>query len=365
MMNNKQEFINYLQTHGKDRSWRQFATDFNLTSEDAARKIYRRYVNSAEKLVLKSKWQVQTKNGVEWLESYRNVPTSQDVLTVTNNIVPLQYPLYTIPTTLKNTGLYYLSDEHIGAEVSDALYDNVYNASIFEQRIIKIYNQIITHAVTHGGFENLYIVNLGDSIDGYNGQTVRGGHDLPQNMSNKEIFNTYVSVHANLLNSLINSGVAQNINYVAVADSNHGGDIEYMCHKSLEHLFSDSIVKFNIIEKFIDHIFIDNHCFCFTHGKDAKDRKRGLPLNLSADMEVFIKQYIDINKLNGYNISLVKGDLHQSNSYRSKFFRYRNTASIFGSSKWTMINYGYTQPACDYDLIINGDLLEGRLNLDN
>jgi hypothetical protein len=363
-MTNKQLFINYVEVNGKDKSWKEFAEQFDLGSADAARAIYRRYNSSANNLVLRSKWQAQTKNGVEWLESYRNVPTAQDILTVTSKIIPLHFPTYSKPKTLNNVGLYYLSDEHIGAEVSGGLYENNYNSQIFEDRITKIYNKIVDHAVFHGGFQDLYLVNLGDAIDGFNSLTTRGGHTLPQNMNNKEVFNTYLRVHSSLLQSILDAGIAQNIHYVAVSDTNHGGDIEYMCHKSLEYLFSASPVKFNIIEKFIDHVIIGDKCFCFTHGKDATDRKRGLPLNLTPDIETYIKQYIDINNLNGYEISFVKGDLHQSASYYSKFFRYRNTSSIFGSSKWLMINYGYTQPACDYDLIIEGELLEGRINLD-
>jgi len=88
-MNNKQEFINYLQMNGKgNKSWNELAEQFNLSSGEAARAIYRRFSKAGENLVLRSKWQAQTKNGIEWLESYRNIPTAQDILTITSNIIP-------------------------------------------------------------------------------------------------------------------------------------------------------------------------------------------------------------------------------------------------------------------------------------
>lgn len=364
-MNNKQEFINYLQVNGKgDKSWNDLAEEFNLASGEAARSIYRRFNKAATNLVLKSKWQVQTKDGIEWLESYRNIPTAQDILSVTSQINPIPFVPREVQIIPDNVGLYYLADEHIGAEVSGGLYENEYNLKVVEQRLEKIFNTICEHAVAFNGFKKLIIANLGDSVDGFNGFTTRGGHPLPQNMTNKEVFNGYLDVHSKFLLGLINAGIAENIYYIAVSDSNHGGDFEYICHKSLENLLSNTNIKFHIIEKFIGHVIIDNRCFCFTHGKDSSERKRNFPLNLTPDIESFIKQYIDINDLGKYEVSLIKGDLHQSNSYRSKFFRYRNTSSIFGSSKWCMANYGYTQPACDYDLIINNELLEGRIDLD-
>ena len=43
-----------------------------------------------------------------------------------------------------------------------------------------------------GAFYSIYVCDLGDAVDGWNGYTTRGGHKLPQNMSNKEVFETYV-----------------------------------------------------------------------------------------------------------------------------------------------------------------------------
>ena len=365
----KQALINYFVENNYQsitdtgKTWHEIGKLFNMSGE-TARGAFRRYKTSAMTLVLRSRWQAQTKTGIEWLESYRNVPTGNEIVSVLNNITPLQFqPVKDVQST-GNIGLYYLSDEHIGSEVSGGIYENTYNAEVFKQRIETIYQNIINHAQLTGNFENLFIVNLGDSVDGYNGFTTRGGHQLPQNMTNKEVFNTYISVHAGLLSSLRDAGIAKNIYYVAISDSNHGGDIEYMCHKSLEHMMSQSGITFKVIEKFIDHIIIGKRCFCFTHGKDAVDRKKGLPLHLNADTEVYVKQYLDINNLHEYDVSLVKGDLHVSASLHSKFFRYRNTASIYGSSKWMMTNFGYSEPACDYDLIINDQLLEGRISLD-
>jgi hypothetical protein len=108
-------------------------------------------------------------------------------------------------------------------------------------------------------------------------------------------------------------------------------------------------VESKIAHKFIDHVEFDNRTFIYTHGKDNKDMKNGLPLNLDPKTEIFINQYIYENNIKG-NIHLVKADLHQNNYNEGKLFSYRNVPSLFGSSKWIMSNYGLTKPGVGYDI---------------
>lgn len=364
----KQELIDYILKNGKDLSWSELATKFNLATGEIARHIWRKYKADQQGLQLKSRWQANTKDGVVWMESYKatnNEANQLNLAEIIETIQPKQFDIRGVATDNNIIGLYYLSDEHIGADVKEGLYNTSYNESVFKYRLETIYNKIFRHAQVYGTFKHLIIGNLGDSIDGYNAQTTRGGHILPQNLDIKRVFEVYIDVHMNFLYSLQAAGIAENLYYVGVSESNHGGDIEYLCHKGLEYAMKQTDVKFCVMENFMDHFIIGDHCFIFTHGKDKLDRKRNMPLNLTQDVENFIKQYIDINDLGKYTVSVIKGDLHQSASQTGKFFRYRNTASIFGSSKWSMINFGYTAPACDYDIIVDDEIIEGRIILDS
>lgn len=89
-MSNKDTLINYLdQNNGKlvSETWAQLEVRFGIKSGkvpgDKARKIWSRYKTKqdvVDRLVLKSRWEVQTKNGgTKWLESYKNDFKPEDI----------------------------------------------------------------------------------------------------------------------------------------------------------------------------------------------------------------------------------------------------------------------------------------------
>lgn len=78
-----------------------------------------------------------------------------------------------------------------------------------------VYNFIINKT-----FEKLIICNLGDSVDSYKGETVRG-HELPTTITPKEQSKMYIDIMLEFFNKLlvyINSG---DIKYICIGDSNH------------------------------------------------------------------------------------------------------------------------------------------------
>ena len=48
----------------------------------------------------------------------------------------------------------------------------------------------------------IIVCNLGDSLDGMNQQTTRGGHLLPQNLNNKDQYKVFFSVMMDLFKNL-------------------------------------------------------------------------------------------------------------------------------------------------------------------
>lgn len=65
------DLLDYLEENGKDDTWHNIGDKFGMTGE-AARQKWKRHKKKSKKpnLKLKSQWQVQTKEGVQWLESY-------------------------------------------------------------------------------------------------------------------------------------------------------------------------------------------------------------------------------------------------------------------------------------------------------
>lgn len=139
-----------------------------------------------------------------------------------------------------------------------------------------------------------------------------------------------------------------------------------MANKVLEYLLPSRIPNLTarVFNKFIDSFEVKDHIFLLSHGKDAKDMFKGLPLVLNDRTENQISELIDYNKLNG-TIHFIKGDLHQTATTYAKKFRYKSVGSFFGSSEWIHKNFGNTQACLDYDILIGNSIFEGRLLLWN
>jgi len=250
-----------------------------------------------------------------------------------------------------------MSDKHIAASVDGniAMFPNDYNSYSFEARLKRVLYEVQYLYMTFGKFEKIYIVDLGDRMDGLNGQTTRGGHKLPQNMSNRQAFETAISVEKEFYDMILQSDMANEYCVIANANSNHGGDFDYMVSRALEMYINlkypdtETVIQ----EKFIDHITFGDHVILFTHGKDDADMKHGLPLHLNDKTENYINKYLMYHGINPEkcNVSLVKGDLHVDNSQTAYGFRYRNVLSLFGGSKWIGTNFGPTHPGCSFDIV--------------
>jgi hypothetical protein len=216
---------------------------------------------------------------------------------------------------------------------------------IVDETIFQIENVVRSY----GPLKDLFIMDLGDALDGYNQQTTRKlqertPHFLPQQLNNREQHDTYVYLHKKLFDYIVEKKYAENIYFIATSNSNHGGDFEYTAMKTLEMYLNIKypFIKTCITTKFLDHFIYGEHCIIFSHGKDTEDLKKGFPIFLDNKSESFISEYIRVNNLSGYNISFISADLHQSSEYYSKGFRYKKVLSQYGSSKWIHTNFGST-----------------------
>lgn len=303
---------------------------------------------------LKSKWF----NGKTWCESYDY--TKEDVNTINFESILTKVfvdaklsnePLTNLVVSSDYNLNVFLADQHIGASVEHSLYSNYFDKVVYKNRMNKVFMWIVEQAQIYGGFKNITIFFLGDTFDGQDGFTVKRTHDLPQNMSNEECFEVGLYTNKVFLERLFKSGLGASYGVYYVRESNHGGSMDYFLFTALDMWIKTSYpeVTSKIGKSFIDHVEIDGTTFIYTHGKDNKDMKSGLPLNLDAKAENFINQYIYENNIKG-NIRFIKADLHQNALNEGKLFTYRNVPSLFGSSKWIMSNYGVTEPGVGVEI---------------
>lgn len=254
----------------------------------------------------------------------------------------------------------YLSDQHIGAEVKNAQYENEYNNKVVHQRMRKLVSKI-SELDDIFYVSKIYLVVLGDSLDGMNSLTTRGGHTLPQNMNNIEAFECFISSHTNLLYNL--SYICSNIDVHLTSNSNHGGDFEYIANRALQMYFKDTEhIDIKVYTKFINHFETNNYCYIITHGKDKKNLKYGMPKNLNEKVEIQIAQYIREHSITK-PVKVIKGDLHLYNYEYGKLFEYKNVPSFFGGSGWVSDNFGKTIPGVAYEIQKDGFNLSGKIDL--
>ena len=285
---------------------------------------------------------------------------------VLDDIVPFRIELK--PTKNENALVVYLSDMHVGAETKkDSLYNNHYDKEEFNNRLRKTVSEIVNQYEIFGRFDRLIICNLGDSLDGFNGGTTRGGHGLPQNMDNKGQYNTFVNGMITFFETLYNLDLANAIDYNCVGDANHDGDFGYVANRTLEVYFNVKYpeMKVNIFEKYIENFTYGLHTFILLHGKDKEDNKHGLPLDLNDKVETYFNDYIHNASIDSKFIHVVSGDLHQTSINYAKRFRYKKVSSLYGCSKWIQTNFGNSKAAVDFEIVpkYSGTILEGRLML--
>jgi len=210
-----------------------------------------------------------------------------------------------------------ISDDHVGLEPNpkgNGLFKYEYNDEIYYQSYEKVFKSVVKEFNTHGKFDLLLLDNLGDEQDGWNGLTTRGGHELPQNMTNAEVFETCIDVKVKMIKSLVENNIANKIILRKVANDNHSGDfghtINLAVKKIINLIYSNDIVEIETLTQFLEHRIYGDHCFILTHGKDAKQMFKGLLLKLDYRTINYINDYIRFYDIKSKYIHVEKGDLH-------------------------------------------------------
>lgn len=315
-----------------------------------------------ENLLLRKRWF----NGKTWCESFENVNTDphpldrDDWVEIIKEIGPID-TLTSIEEELdvSKTLMVWSSDKHIGASIpSDALYKREYNRHIFHARMVKIFDKIVEYVNLHGKFEEIVLADLGDSLDGFNKRTTRGGHELPQNLSNKEAAKVHFYSHKWLYDSVIKSDLAGKVTVLNITNDNHAGDFGWHACFGLENYAELAWPNMNFInqEEFIGHYEVYERAFLVTHGKDKKNRFKGLPLAVNADVESFMMDYAIDRKISHKYLHVRKGDLHMNKLDCSRLrMSYFNVGSVFGSSDWIMDNFSDGEPSCVFEVVEKGN----------
>jgi hypothetical protein len=238
----------------------------------------------------------------------------------------------------------FITDVHGGMDPSDGFLNYEWNAKILKERFETNLNHVVQKTDLYGRFEVIKLVDLGDTLDGYEGLTTRGGHDLPQNMTSAQQFQLCLEVYVQYVRHIVELDLCNELHIIRVENDNHGGSFGQALGIAIEGVLKAMFPKYNIVfkrqSKFIDFEVYGDHVSVYTHGKDKRFMKTGLPYEMNSTVSnyllgIFKKWGILDKKINVY-----KGDLHMLGMSKNTFFRYYNFMAFSPPSGWANHNYG-------------------------
>ena len=234
------------------------------------------------------------------------------------------------------------TDVHIGMDT------NPDDKAMYSEKWDRIHalascDNMIKATIDNQKSSTLIIDELGDFLDGYNQQTTRGGHALPQNMSNEQAFDTALEFKMRLIDGL--APYYTNVMINNICNDNHAGSFGYFVNKAFKDIcdIKYPYIEVNNYNKFINHYYMDNTCFVITHGKDDTSLKFGFKPHLDPKGVEKIDQYLKQNDVYKHANKIVfkKGDSHQAlfDMCTTDDFFYFNYPALSPSSMWVQNNF--------------------------
>jgi len=255
-----------------------------------------------------------------------------------DDIIPLEFR----GEFLKDFDKLIITDVHVGMD-TDIDNNTMYKGDWNKEELFKTAQIVINKTIEEQESKVLYVDELGDLLDGFNAQTTRGGHSLPQNMTNEEAFDCALEFKLKILYGLI--GNYETIHFNNICNDNHSGAFGYFVNEAFKQIAELQFKNVTVTNhrKFINHYFVDDICFVITHGKDDKSLKFGFKPQLDLKGVEKIDQYLKQNKIykDAELIVFCKGDSHQAlfDLCTSDDFYYFNYPALSPSSNWIKNNF--------------------------
>ncbi len=163
-----------------------------------------------------------------------------------------------------------ITDVHAGMDPSHGFLSYEWNSAKLIQAFEQNLSTLLSYFNIHGRFEELVLMDLGDTLDGYEGLTTRGGHKLDQNMTSEQQFslvlNSYISLIESILEYDITDAItihrAENCNHCFTQDVEVLTDSGWKYYKELDNkdLVASKILSTNeiVFDKPIAYILNEN-----------------------------------------------------------------------------------------------------------
>lgn len=240
------------------------------------------------------------------------------------------------------------SDTHIGMEINadgTGMYGGSWGKKELFERLDIMLNAVQEKVLLFGGFQEIHVIDLGDLQDGLKGVTSRGGHSLPQNMSDEESYEVGVEFKTRMIEGLLQTDSCP-IKCYSVVNCNHSPLMDYMINstvqKVVQHVYKNA-VEYTLFRGFINHYTVGEHIFILSHGKDSDTMKFGFKAIIDDKAKSKVEEYMKHNRMYGQGkfVTFEKGDTHiqMLDSGSSDDFHYNSYMAFSPSSKWVQHNF--------------------------
>lgn len=253
----------------------------------------------------------------------------------------------------------WLSDLHIGAYNEKFGFYQLpdYNKDEILRRMDNIINSFVGQ-----NYDELIVVDLGDSVDQFKKETTRGGHLLPNNMTDKEMSHLYLDCMNYFFTRLKQNVSSAREYYYSIGESNHSGDFGWALNLALSYKLQEKGWKTYVSDYPIDNFMVGDTLWLYLHGKDNQNQSRQFPLTLNSQTELYFNNYIKENNLEAEKIFVVKGDLHQYAYTSGKQFDYISVGSMYATSNYIAANWGNTPWSINYTIIEDNKVQFGKIS---
>lgn len=261
---------------------------------------------------------------------------------IIKNYTPTKKVLKRSNVVSEKVSQFFYSDVHVGMDANaegKSLYGGSWSRNDLLERLEVIKSQMLNEIPQE--VDCLQVINLGDFADGFDKKTVRRMHDLPQNMTNTEVFDLGIEFKIALLEFIHANFNFNRLVWYNVCNSNHSSDFDYMICQGFK-LVAKNFDRVEVINerKFIGHITHGNHCEIISHGKDDVNLKFGFKPTLDEKGAKKIDEYIKFHNLQNYNITFHKGDSHlRVDDKTNPNFDYCSYYALSPSSSWVQVNF--------------------------
>lgn len=287
--------------------------------------------------------------GQQWLQYLPKKETLEEAVEsfdfkgiIDKYIKPVLVPVVSDRVTTKDFDKLIMTDIHVGMD-TDIDNNTMYKGEWNKEELMKTAKIVINKTLKEQESKVLYVDELGDLLDGFNAQTTRGGHSLPQNMTNEESFDCALAFKLEVLYGLV--PYYEKIYFNNICNDNHSGAFGYFVNEAFKQIAELQFKSVTVTNhrKFINHYYVGEICFIISHGKDDKSLKFGFKPQLDLKGADKIDQYCKQNKIYQKSDFIVfcKGDSHQAlfDMCTSDDFYYFNYPALSPSSNWIKNNF--------------------------